>query len=96
MFVNNSLGFSSTNVLEKECVSDAVTQAIKLARVSPSDKFNSMPFSRRVELLNGIYDRKSKSFTASDAVKMAVDMLDGGKAYDKRVSVDSGNFLRVL
>ncbi len=92
VFLNGSLGFSSTNVLEKEHISDAVRQAIKLARVSPSDKFNSMPYLRTVKLLNGIYDRKSESFTASDAVKMAVDMLDSAKSYDKRVSVDSGNF----
>jgi PmbA protein len=92
VFVNGSLGFSSTNILEKESISSAVTQAIKLARVSPSDKFNSMPFSRTVKLLNGIYDRRSESFIASDAVKMAVDMLDAAKSYDKRVSVDSGNF----
>lgn len=92
VFVNGSLGFSSTNILEKEHIINAVTQAIKLARVSPSDKFNSMPYSRRVKLLNGIYDRKSESFIASDAVKMAVDMLDAAKSYDKRISVDSGNF----
>ena len=92
VFVNGSLGFSSTNILEKEHIRNAVTQAIKLARVSPSDKFNSMPYSRTVKLLNGIYDRKSESFIASDAVKMAVDMLDAAKSYDKRVSVDSGNF----
>ena len=92
VFVKGSLGFSSTNILEKEHIRNAVTQAIKLARVSPSDKFNSMPYSRTVKLLNGIYDRKSESFIASDAVKMAVDMLDAAKSYDKRVSVDSGNF----
>ena len=92
VFVNGSLGFSSTNILEKEHIRNAITQAIKLARVSPSDKFNSMPYSRTVKLLNGIYDRKSESFIASDAVKMAVDMLDAAKSYDKRVSVDSGNF----
>ena len=92
VFVNGSLGFSSTNILEKEHIINAVTQAIKLARVSPSDKSNSMPYSRTVKLLNGIYDRKSESFIASDAVKMAVDMLDAAKSYDKRVSVDSGNF----
>ena len=92
VFVNGSLGFSSTNILEKEHIRDAVTKAIKLARVSPSDKFNSMPYSRTVKLLNGIYDRKSESFTASDAVKLAADMLDAAKSYDKRVSVDSGNF----
>ena len=92
VFVNGSLGFSSTNILEKEHISNAVTQAIKLARVSPYDKFNSMPFLRTVKLLNGIYDRKSESFMASDAVKMAVEMLDAAKSYDKRISVDSGNF----
>jgi PmbA protein len=92
VFVNGSLGFSSTNILEKEHIRNAVTHAIKLARVSPSDKFNSMPYSRTVKLLNGIYDRKSESFIASDAVKMAVDMLDAAKSYDKRISVDSGNF----
>ena len=92
VFVNGSLGFSSTNILEKEHIRDAVTKAIKLARVSPSDKFNSMPYSRTVKLLNGIYDRKSESFTASAAVKLAAEMLDAAKSYDKRVSVDSGNF----
>ncbi|HKG71793.1 MAG TPA: TldD/PmbA family protein [Nitrososphaeraceae archaeon] len=92
VFVNGSLGFSSTNILEREHISNAVRQAIKLARVSPSDKYNSMPFSRTVKLLNGIYDRNSESFNAPDTVKMAVDMLDAAKSYDNRVSVDSGNF----
>ena len=92
VFINGSLGFSSTNILEREHISNAVTQAIKLARVSPSDKYNSMPFSRTVKLLNGIYDRNSESFNAPDTVKMAVDMLDAAKSYDNRISVDSGNF----
>ena len=92
VFINGSLGFSSTNILEREHISNAVTLAIKLARVSPSDKYNSMPFSRTVKLLNGIYDRNSESFNAPDTVKMAVDMLDAAKSYDNRVSVDSGNF----
>src|SRR5215208_5436041 len=77
VFINGSLGFSSTNIL---------------ARVSPSDKYNTMPFPRTVKLLNGIYDRNSESFNASDTVKMAVDMLDAAKSYDNRISVDSGNF----
>ena len=92
VFINGSLGFSSTNILEREHVSNAVTQAIKLAKVSPSDKYNTMPFPRTVKLLNGIYDRNSESFNASDTVKMAVDMLDAAKSYDSRISVDSGNF----
>jgi PmbA protein len=92
VFINGSLGFSSTNILEREHISNAVTQAIKLARVSPSDKYNTMPFPRAVKVLNGIYDRNAESFNASDTVKMAVDMLDAAKSYDNRISVDSGNF----
>jgi PmbA protein len=92
VFINGSLGFSSTNILEREHISNAVTQAIKLAKVSPSDKYNTMPFPRTVKVLNGIYDRNSESFNASDTVKMAVDMLDAAKSYDNRISVDSGNF----
>jgi PmbA protein len=92
VFINGSLGFSSTNILEREHISNAVTQAIKLATVSPSDKYNTMPFPRAVKVLNGIYDRNAESFNASDTVKMAVDMLDAAKSYDNRISVDSGNF----
>src|SRR5919202_902255 len=52
VFVNGSLGFSFTNVMRKEHLRNAVIQAIKLARVSPADKFNSMPFSLTAKLLS--------------------------------------------
>ncbi|HZC88622.1 MAG TPA: metallopeptidase TldD-related protein, partial [Nitrososphaera sp.] len=43
--------------------------------------------------LRGIYDKKAESFEASDAGKMAAEMLQAAKLYDGRVSVDSGNFI---
>ena len=92
VFVRGSVGFSSVNILEKEHINNAIIQAIKLARVTPTDKFNSMPGKTEIKFLKGIYDRKAEFFNSSDATKMASDMLVAAKSFDDRVSVDSGNF----
>jgi PmbA protein len=92
VLVDSSLGFSSINTLVKPDIENAIVQAIKLAKVSPADKFNLMPNKSKIKLLNGIYDTKSESFGPSDAIKMATEMLSTAKTFDKRVSVDSGNF----
>jgi PmbA protein len=92
VLVDGSLGFSSINSLDRLHIENAIEQAIKLARISPADKFNSMPSRSKITLLDGIYDTKSESFGLSDAVKMATEMLFAAKSSDKRISVDSGNF----
>jgi PmbA protein len=92
VLVGGSLGFSSINTLERQDIENAIVQAIKLAKVSPADKFNSMPSKSKIKSLDGIYDTKSESFGLSDAIKIAKEMLITAKAFDKRVSVDSGNF----
>ena len=92
VFVNGSLGFASINTLKKEHILEAVIQAIKLAGISPADKFNSMPEKSKINFLSGIYDVKAESFSLSDAVKMTADMLIAAKSFDDRVSVDNGNF----
>jgi PmbA protein len=92
VLVGGSLGFSSINTLGKSHIENAIIQAIKLAKVSPADKFNSMPNKSKIKLLDGIYDTKSESFGLCDAIKMATEMLSTAKTFDKRVSVDSGNF----
>jgi PmbA protein len=91
VFLNGSLGFYSVNRLSKDDVKGAVSMAIKVARVSPKDRYNSLPSRSKVRLLRGIYDRKAESFEASDAAGLAAEMLQAAKSYDSRVSVDSGN-----
>ncbi|HYZ49441.1 MAG TPA: metallopeptidase TldD-related protein, partial [Nitrososphaeraceae archaeon] len=92
VLVDGSLGFSSINSLDRMHVENAIEQAIKLAKVSPADRFNSMPSRSKITLLDGIYDTKSESFGLDDAVKLATEMLFTAKSFDKRISVDSGNF----
>ena len=91
VLLNGSLGFYSINRLSKDDVKGAVSMAIKVARVSPKDRYNSLPSRSKVLLLRGIYDRKAESFEASDAAGLAAEMLQAAKSYDSRVSVDSGN-----
>ncbi len=92
VLLNGSLGFYSINNLSKDRIKYAVSMAIKIARVSPTDKYNSLPGKSKVNKLRGIYDKKAEMFEASDAGKMAVEMLQAAKSYDSRVSIDSGNF----
>lgn len=92
VFVKNSLGFASVNSLENDKVLDAVSKAIKIARVSPKDKHNKLPAKNSFAMLNGIYDKNAEGFEPADATKFAIEMLKTAKSYDNRVSVDSGTF----
>lgn len=93
VILRGSLGFYSVNRLTKDSIKNAVSMAIRIARASPKDRFNSLPAtSKKVHLLLGIYDRASESFGARDAAGEAARMLEAAKSYDSRVSVDSGNF----
>lgn len=95
VFLNGALGFYAINSLDPDKVRSAVYQAVKIAKVSPRDKLNSLPARSKVNRVRGIYDRESESFEAKDAARLAVEMLKTAKSRDKRISVDSGNFTAV-
>ena len=105
VFINKALGFSSVNTFQRKYVEQAVVKAIKLAKISPADKFNSMPdtsnisnsesstsYANGIERLEGIYDKRAESVSPSVVINMAAELLDSAISFDKRVSVDSGNF----
>ncbi len=97
VLVGSSQGFSSVNVFEKEQIIQSVKLAIKLAKVSPPDNFNSIPHkTAKISLLTKIYDKEALGFELSDNVRMAKDMLLTARSYDNRVSIDSGNFTSAL
>ena len=92
VIVDGAPGFYSVNRLTKDSVRDAALMAVKMARVSPPDKFHSLPRKSKVSLLRGIYDKESENFGAEAAARTAADMLDVAKSRDPRITVDSGNF----
>ncbi|HKH85745.1 MAG TPA: TldD/PmbA family protein [Nitrososphaera sp.] len=92
--LDGSIGFYSTNDLAKSAIRDAAAMAIKVAHASPKDRHNVLPgrSKSKSKSLRGIYDRNADSFQTLDAARKAAEMLKSAKLYDKRVSVDSGNF----
>ena len=97
VLVGRSQGFSSVNILEKGRIIRSVVLAIKLAKVSPPDNFNSIPHkTAKIGLLKKIYDKDAVGFEPADNVRMAKEMLLTARSYDNRVSIDSGNFTSAL
>ncbi|MEO9294109.1 MAG: TldD/PmbA family protein [Nitrososphaera sp.] len=96
VLLDGALGFYAVNSLERDRVRHAAAMATKIARISPRDRFNSLPAKSKVTPVRGIYDRKAEDFEAPDAARMAAEMLGRAKSHDKKVSVDSGNFTSLL
>jgi PmbA protein len=92
--LDGSIGFYSTNDLARNRLRDAAAMAIKVAHSSPKDRYNVLPgkSKSKSKSLRGIYDKNADSFQTLDAARMAAEMLKSAKSYDRRVSVDSGNF----
>src|ERR687888_363628 len=93
VFLKQSVGFSSINIMLRDHIIKAIIRAIKIAKVTPADKFNVMSVKKnKVKLLKGIYDKNAESFGSAEAGTRAADLLHAARSYDRRVSVDSGNF----
>jgi len=87
-FTNRQVGFSCSNSivdLESVCL-----DAVKLAKASPADPNNVLPQPDPFEPVVGLYDPAAESYSASDAVKRAIEILEIAAAYDKRVIVGNG------
>ncbi len=92
VIVNGALGFYSVNRITKDSVRDAALMAVKIARASPVDRFNSLPGKSKVTRLRGIYDKESETFGAVQAAKTAANLLQAAGSHDPRITVDSGSF----
>lgn len=95
VLVDRSLGFYSVNRLTKDAIQDAALMAVKIARVSPADRFNSIPNKSKVAKLAGTYDRAAANFGPVEAAQAAKEMLDAAKNTDPRITIDSGSFSSV-
>ena len=92
VFKNKAAGFAATNYLSAESIKETAIKAVKMANVTPADKFNVLAGKSKPKLLQGIYDKMAEGFTAKEALEKALLMLKTAKSYDKRITVDSGVF----
>ncbi|MEO0115869.1 MAG: TldD/PmbA family protein [candidate division WOR-3 bacterium] len=92
VFKNKSLGFASVNVLNEAKVMEAVTNAVRLAQLTPQDKYNQLPMPTPLTKVEGIYDPEAEKIEMDFALANATKLLKTVQDYDKRISVDSGVF----
>lgn len=92
VFKNRSLGFGSVNVLSESKIIEAVTNAVKLAKLTPTDKYNQLPNPTPLTKVEGIYDPQAEKLEMDFALDNASKMLKTVQNFDKRIAVDSGSF----
>jgi PmbA protein len=92
VFKNKSLGFASVNVLSEAKIIEAVSNAVRLARLTPADKYNQLPMKTTLMEVEGIYDPQAEKVGMDFTLDNAAKMLKTVKKFDKRVSVDTGSF----
>ncbi|MDH5683368.1 MAG: TldD/PmbA family protein [candidate division WOR-3 bacterium] len=92
VFKNKCLGFASVNVLSEQKVLEAVNNAVRLATLTPEDKYNQLPTPTPITPVQGLFDPAAEKIEMDFALNNAVKMLQTVHNFDKRISVDSGLF----
>lgn len=93
VFKNKSLGFASVNTFSQDKVISAVSNAVRLASLTPKDDANSMPsISNNYTQVQGIFDSNAEKIGMDEVLKFAQRMLATALKYDNRITVDSGIF----
>ncbi|MEO0091442.1 MAG: TldD/PmbA family protein [candidate division WOR-3 bacterium] len=93
VFKNQGLGFASVNILSPEKILDAVSNAVRLANLAPSDYGNILPgASETIPEVQDIYDPVVENLTMHDVLNYATNLLKTATNYDKRITIDSGAF----
>ncbi len=93
VFKNKSLGFASVNTFSQDKVMSAVSNAVRLANLTPKDDANSMPsISNNYTQVQGIFDSNAEKIGMDEVLKFAQRMLATALKFDSRITVDSGIF----
>lgn len=96
VFRNKSLGFSSTNSLDKERLEKTVKTAIKLSKNSPPDINNALPDTSEFGFVTGLYDQEIADLDEQEVIERANRMLISAKGIDERIAVDAGRFESIV
>ncbi len=88
--VDHRIGFASTNALED--LEATCTDAVKLAKASPSNEHNVLPEPRPVEALSELFDPQAEAFSVSDAVRHAIQIIELAEKKDPRLVLGNGEF----
>ena len=84
-FTGNKTAVASSN--DEASVSDSITEAITLARVSKEDEALCLPESEPVGTVDGLYDEYSPDLAT--CLNAAKTLVETARSYDSRIMIDS-------
>jgi PmbA protein len=87
---DNKVGFASTNNLLKDKVLTAAKDSIKIARISSSNPYYSIPESSNPKKINGLYNSEIVNLEIEDLIGITKNGLESAEGYDKRITVKNG------
>jgi len=93
-FVGRRVGFTSTNDLVN--LERACTDAVALAKASPTDAHSVLPETRAATPVNGIYDPAAADFTVEEGISQAIRLLEVARSVDHRIIIGDGGFFTEL
>jgi PmbA protein len=90
VLVDRSLGFTSVNSFEMSKISEALQDAISIARTTPSEDHYSLSASMKIKPMKGLFDEEAANLSMSDTINYGKDLLKHIADIDPRLSVESG------
>lgn len=91
VFINDQMGFSYVNRFDPDAMSEALSDALTIARTSPGDPANGLVSPQPVESVPEIWDETVPGISPDAVVDHASRMLRSARGIDERVSVDTGS-----
>jgi len=80
------IGFSSTNIFEKETIRETIKKALSVARASkPNPKWVSLPQKEKYPSVPKLYDKRIEDMTADEVLDHAKIMVTSALNVDKRI-----------
>ncbi len=90
VLVNKSLGFTSVNSFDSSKITEALQDAISIAKTTPSEDHYSLSASTKIKPVKGLYDEDTASLSMTDIINHGTDLLRHVAGIDSRLSIESG------
>lgn len=91
-----SIGFSSTNLIDREEVKRTVSRAVSLGAIAgPTGHWTVLPGKAKPPVIPGLYDEKTADCSLEDVVEVAARMLKAALDY-KKTDVELSGSLNVI
>ncbi|MBD3192957.1 MAG: hypothetical protein GF308_20125 [Candidatus Heimdallarchaeota archaeon] len=90
VFVEDKVGFTSTNHLTEKAFLKTIDQAVAIAKVSHKSPHFAFPEESNPPQVQGLYDSKITETTVEDAVDLAKRLIFAAEDFDKRITAKTG------